>query len=628
MAPIRRTTRSTPVTTTPPPVADPTTTTSVTSAQLQAMIDEGVTAVLAARATTRNGDDSHTSGTGVRRNERAVRECTYQDFMKCQPLFFRGTEGVVDLTQWFERMETVFRISNCTVENQVKFATCTLMGIALTWWNSHVRTVTNDVAYAMTWTDLKKKMTTKYCPRNEIKKIEAELWNLKVKGTDVVAYNQRFQELALLCDRMFPEETDKIERYVGGMPDLIYSSVVASKPKTMQEAIEMATELMDRRINTFAERQAENKRKFEDTSRNNQNQQQNKRQNTGRAYAAGNGDKKPYEGTKPLCPKCNFNHYGPCIPTCNNCKKLGHLAKDCRSRPATANNNNNNRNNNNNNNRNNNNNNNRNNNNPRAQGANTNAIVCFECGAPGHFKKDCPQWKNKNQGNGNAVAKAYAVGVAGQNPDNNVVTGTFLLNNRCASILFDTGADRSFVSTQFSTLINIAPTTLDHGYNVELADDPEVSAKRLSRLLAHITIRRMETVKEEATELDDLHKFFPKAFDKGSIRPSSHHRELQFYSSKKKDDRYGCGPIVSTRRLTLRARLSPIEVREDDISKDGLQNSIMDIYVFKKAVYGGYTKATVRDNIGVVEERGVVCKIFSICETFGFPSTVPQAHGD
>ncbi|GKC29711.1 gag-pol polyprotein, partial [Tanacetum coccineum] len=122
----------------------------------------------------------------------------------------KGTEGVVDLTQWFERMETVFCISNCTVENQVKFATCTLMGIALTWWNSHVRTVTNDVAYAMTWTDLKKKMITKYYPRNEIKKIEAELWNLKVKDTDVVAYNQRFQELALLCDRMFPEETDKI----------------------------------------------------------------------------------------------------------------------------------------------------------------------------------------------------------------------------------------------------------------------------------------------------------------------------------------------------------------------------------------------------------------------------------
>ncbi|GKD61847.1 hypothetical protein Tco_1299356 [Tanacetum coccineum] len=100
-----RTTRSRPVTATPPPVTatplpvtDATTTTLVTSAQLQAMIDEGVTAVLAARATIRNGDDSHTSGTGVRRNKRTVRECTYQDFMKCQPLFFRGTEGVVDLT--------------------------------------------------------------------------------------------------------------------------------------------------------------------------------------------------------------------------------------------------------------------------------------------------------------------------------------------------------------------------------------------------------------------------------------------------------------------------------------------------------------------------------------------------
>ncbi|GJU19602.1 reverse transcriptase domain-containing protein [Tanacetum coccineum] len=419
------------------------------------MIDEGVTAVLAARAATRNGDDSHTSGTGARRNERTVRECTYQDFMKCQPIFFRGTEEVVNLTQWFERMETVFRISNCTVENQVKFATCTLMGTALTWWNSHARTVTNDVAYAMTWSDLKKEMTTKYCPRNEIKKIETELWNLKVQGTDVVAYNQRFQELALLSDRMFPEEADKIERYVGGMPDPIYSSVVASKPKTMQEAIEMATGLMERRINTLAE----NKRKLEDTPRNNQTYQQNKRQNTGRAYAAGNGDRKPYEGTKPRCPKCNFNHHGPCTPKCTNCRKLGHLAKDCRSRPATANNNNRN-----------NNNNNRNNNNPRAQGANTNAIVCFECGTPGHYRSNCPQWKNKNQGNGNGVARAYAVGVAGQNPDNNVVTGTFLLNNRCASILFDTGADRSFVSTQFSALINIAPTTLDHGYNVELAD--------------------------------------------------------------------------------------------------------------------------------------------------------------
>ncbi|GJS55545.1 putative reverse transcriptase domain-containing protein [Tanacetum coccineum] len=139
------------ISTTPPPVTDPTTTTSVTQCLLQAHDRRGVNAVLASCAADPNGDDSHTHQRLCKKNERTVRECTYQDFMKCQPIFFRGTEEVVNLTQWFERMETVFRISNCTVENQVKFATCTLMGTALTWWNSHARTVTNDVAYAMTW---------------------------------------------------------------------------------------------------------------------------------------------------------------------------------------------------------------------------------------------------------------------------------------------------------------------------------------------------------------------------------------------------------------------------------------------------------------------------------------------
>ncbi|GJT22049.1 hypothetical protein Tco_0891986 [Tanacetum coccineum] len=118
MAP-KRATRSTPVTITPTPTT--TTTTSVTNAQLQAMIDQGVTAALAARDANRNGDDSHILEMGGRRTERVARECTYQDFMKCKPLYFKGTEGVVELTQWFKRMETVFCISNCSVENQIKF---------------------------------------------------------------------------------------------------------------------------------------------------------------------------------------------------------------------------------------------------------------------------------------------------------------------------------------------------------------------------------------------------------------------------------------------------------------------------------------------------------------------------
>ncbi|GKB41273.1 putative reverse transcriptase domain-containing protein [Tanacetum coccineum] len=227
MAP-RRTTRAGPASETT------TTTTSVTNAQLQAMTDQGVTAALAARDANKNGDDSHASGMGVRGNEYAARECTYLDFLKSKPLNFKGTKGVVGLTQWFEKMESVFSISNCTVACQVKFETCTLQENALTWWNSHVKTTTPEVAHAMPWKTLKKMMTDKYCPRGEIKKIEFETWNLKVKGTDVVTYNQRFEKLALMCDRMFPDESDKVEKYVGGLPDIIHGSVMATKPNTMQ----------------------------------------------------------------------------------------------------------------------------------------------------------------------------------------------------------------------------------------------------------------------------------------------------------------------------------------------------------------------------------------------------------
>ncbi|GJY14177.1 hypothetical protein Tco_0383486 [Tanacetum coccineum] len=152
-------------------------------------------------------------------------------------------------------------------------------GNALTWWNSHVRTVGNDIAYAMTWTKLKKKMTDKYCPRTEIKKLEVELWEWKVKD----------------------------EKYFDGLPDMIHGSVVASKPETMQEATKMAIEVMDKRIRTFVDPQTENKRK-PDNNQQPQQQYQNKRQNTGMAYAVGTVEKKPYGGSKPLCSKCNYHH--------------------------------------------------------------------------------------------------------------------------------------------------------------------------------------------------------------------------------------------------------------------------------------------------------------------------------
>ncbi|GJX72330.1 putative reverse transcriptase domain-containing protein [Tanacetum coccineum] len=543
---------ATPTPVTPAPNAP--TATTITEAQLQALINQGVAAAMAEAEASRvrNGYDSNGSGP---RPAQTARECSYSEFLKCKPLDFKGTEGVVGLTRWFEKMESVFSISNCTAASQVKFATCTLQDDALTWWNSHVKTTTPEAAHAMTWAALKKMMTDKYCPRGEIKKIETEMWNLKVKGTDVVAYNRRFQQLALMCARMFPEEVDKIEKYIGGLPDMILGSVKASKPKTMQEAIEFSTDLMDDKTNAYAERQAERKRKYEDLSKNNQNQQQqNKRQNTGQAYTAGNSDRKPYAGPKPLCSKCNYNHEaGLCPPRCNNCKRVSHLTRDCRSRPENAYNN---------------------NNNQRAQGANTNAITCFECGVQGNFKKNCPKLRNNNRGNqgGNdkAPAKVYVIGNAGADPDN-VVAGTFLLNHRYAYILFDTGADKSFVSTSFSTLLNIVPNTLDHGYNVELADGRIIggSVTRLNIIsctkaqkymekgfpffLAHITAKEVED-KSEEKRLEDVPivQDFPEVFpeDLPGLPPT---RQVEFQI----DLVPGAAPVARAPY-----RLAPSEMKE------------------------------------------------------------------
>ncbi|GJR41565.1 reverse transcriptase domain-containing protein [Tanacetum coccineum] len=315
------------------------TTTPMSNAAIKASVARSVADALAEHEANRgrNGDDSHDSGRGGRRQVPTTRECTYSDFMKCQPLNFKGTEGVVGLTQWFKRTESIFHISNCTIENQVKFATCTLIGVALTWWNSYVKIVGHDAAYGMPWKTLVKMMTDKYCPRSEIKKLEIEIWNLKLKGTDVVSYTQHFQELALMCGRMFPEESDQVEKYVGGLPDVIQGSVMASKPKTMQEAIEIANDLMDEKVRTYAERQTENKRKFDN---NNQAQQQPpKKQSMAIAYTVGSGKRNEYAGTLPLC---NRN------PT---------AAKNQRT------------------------------------------ITCFEFGNQGHYRCDCSELKNRNHRN-------------------------------------------------------------------------------------------------------------------------------------------------------------------------------------------------------------------------------------
>nr|GEV20749.1 reverse transcriptase domain-containing protein [Tanacetum cinerariifolium] len=351
-------------------------------------------------------------------------------------------------------MELVFHISGCAIDNQVKFATCSLLGAALTWWNGHVRILGHDAAYAMTWENLKKKLTDKYCLKGEIKKLEVELWNLRVKGNDVAAYAQRFQELALMCTKFLADETEKVDKYISGLLDNIHGNVMSARPKTLDEAIELANDLMDQKLSTYAERQNDNKRKADDSSRNNQQQQPHKKQNLARAYTTGPGEKKAYTWNLPLCTKCNYHHTGQCAPKCNNCKKYGHATYDFW---VNVNNNNNN--------------------------MVQNKGTCFECGEPRHFNKNFLILKNNGNANrnGGARGKAYVLSGGDSNSKSNTVTGMFLLNNHYALILFDTGTDRSFVSTGFSALLNIAPTALDNHYDIELTDGKIIGVNTIFR---------------------------------------------------------------------------------------------------------------------------------------------------
>ncbi|GJR54892.1 putative reverse transcriptase domain-containing protein [Tanacetum coccineum] len=189
-----------------------------------------------------------------------------------------------------------------------------------------------------------------------------------------------------------------------------------------------------------------------------------KRQNVAKVYNMGTSERKPYGGSLPKCTKCHLHHNGPCTQRCHKCNKIGYFARDGRSTGSTNVSN-----------------------TQKGNGAAHKGNGCFECGAPGHFKRDCLKLKNKDGGNGNAKGWVYAVGNAEKrgnvpgNPDANVVTGTFLLNNHYASILFDTGADRSFISNAFSSLINIALTSLENYYDVELADGKLVEIDTIIR---------------------------------------------------------------------------------------------------------------------------------------------------
>ncbi|GKB98752.1 reverse transcriptase domain-containing protein [Tanacetum coccineum] len=222
----------------------------------------------------------------------------------------------------------------------MKFATGTLTEDALSWWNSYAKPIGIEQADKIAWTELKRLLTNKYCPRTEVKKMEDEFYNLVMKGNDLKTYARRFQELAVLCPNMVPNTEKLMEAFIGGLPRSIEGNVTASKPQTLEEAITITQRLMDQVTKHDAEQGTnDHKRKFDDrrnnnnyqnNSNNNNNndyhQQQNGRHETFRTY----GNHR-YNGPYPLCRKCTLHHTGPCTVRCQNCNKVGHQTRNCRS---------------------------------------------------------------------------------------------------------------------------------------------------------------------------------------------------------------------------------------------------------------------------------------------------------
>ncbi|GJU99324.1 reverse transcriptase domain-containing protein [Tanacetum coccineum] len=332
----------------------------MTQAAIRQLIADGIAAALEAQAATMANTNRNVIS-------------NYKGFMSCQPSYFNGTEGAVGLIRWFERTESVFSRSKCVEEDRVTFATGTLTDDALSWWNAYAQPIRIEQANRITWTELKRLLTNKYCPRTEVKKMEDEFYNLAMKGNYLKNYVRRFQELAVLCLNMVPNTEKLIEVFIGGLPRSIEGNVTASKPQTLEEAITITQRLMEQVIKqNSAQETYDHKQKFEDRRNttdnknypndhnnsnhsNNQNndkyqnnhnnhnrnddyyQQQNRRQETIRTYVATPTknkrytENKRYHGNLTLCTRCTLHHTGVCTVKCQTCNKVGHLTRDCKN---------------------------------------------------------------------------------------------------------------------------------------------------------------------------------------------------------------------------------------------------------------------------------------------------------
>ncbi|KAK1415005.1 hypothetical protein QVD17_30774 [Tagetes erecta] len=174
--------------------------------------------------------------------------CSFKKFSSCNPTKFNGTEGATSLLQWFESTENTFLNSECPDNLKVRHAASVLQKRALTWWNGEKRTRGVDAAMTLSWDQFKDLMTKEFCPRNEIKKLEAEFWDLAQEGGENLAYTNRFHELSLLVPHLITPLSRAIEKYIGGLPMQIQDTVWGSNPTTLEDTIRLAAQLTDNHV--------------------------------------------------------------------------------------------------------------------------------------------------------------------------------------------------------------------------------------------------------------------------------------------------------------------------------------------------------------------------------------------
>ncbi|KAL7583922.1 uncharacterized protein LOC111918058 [Lactuca sativa] len=267
----------------------------INSVAFQAAVSTAVTAAL---VQIRNGNNGEGNGQGAGStnqgtNHGVARPCTYKDFTNAKPWTFIGIGGVIALKRWIEKVESVFEICGCPDECKVKFAACTFVEQALSWWNGHIEAVTLPVANVMPWEEQKEMMLAEYCPRGEIQKMEQELWNLTVQNSNIDAYISRFNELSLLCPGMITLEEKKIERFIWGLTEPIQGNVIAENPKTFDSAKRLAKKLYDhgnkkgaKIVVAEVKKEEENKKGKNNKRKGKKNSESSKKQKTVSVHAA------------------------------------------------------------------------------------------------------------------------------------------------------------------------------------------------------------------------------------------------------------------------------------------------------------------------------------------------------